>query len=270
MTAATALSRALRPARAAQYPGKEMAAEAVARPAWQAGAAQAVFRELPGIRAAAVAAEKNRTKAMAAETAQAPRAVRAGHPVRAARHSGEELPAEPVAPPASRAEAARASHRARVEAVPTTQPHARGMTAPAKSPRASRLARGGRPAPARRCPRSKPAAPAPQAETTTRLRTTGTEGITATATPQSSPAVHAVRAVRVGQGFRVEWAGRAGRAAQTARYRRKELAPGAGALRRLQAEAEAEAEQEAPGDSQAPPPMRAEAVAAEPQSFPAA
>ena len=71
-------------------------------------------------------------------------------------------------------------------------------------------------------------------------------------------------------------AARAGRPAQAARYLRMELAAGAGALRRLQAEAaafpaaEVEAGQEAQGDFQASPRMRAEAVATEPESFPVA
>ena len=211
---------------------------------------------------------------MAADTApaRARRMVRVRRPVRTARHPGKELTEEALALPAAW-EAARTSHRVRAEAVPAKRSRASGMTARTASPQESRLARVGRPAPALRYPQSKLSAQAVQAEAT-RLRITGTEGMTATAMPRSRRAVPAKRAVP------------AERPVPAARCLAKQLATEAVAIPRSQAKpvvlpqsqagaaalpvSEAEAEQEAGADSQTSPRLRAEALAAEPRRFPVA
>src|ERR1039458_4103214 len=143
---------------------------------------------------------------MAADTApaRARRMVRVRRPVRTARHPAKELAAEALALPAAR-EAARTSHRVRAEAVPAKRSRASGMRAPTASPQESRLARvggagagppdspkklaspgasglggGGRPARPLGYPKSKLSPRAVRAGAT-RLRITGTEGMTATA-----------------------------------------------------------------------------------------
>ena len=217
---------------------------------------------------------------MAADTApaRARRMVRVRRPVRTARHPAKELAAEALALPAAR-EAARTSHLARAEAVPAKRSRASGRTAPTASPQESRLARVGRPAPALRYPQSKLSAQAVQAEAT-RLRITGTEGMTATAMPRSR------RAVRVRRAERAKRAVPAERPVPAARCLAKQLATEAVALPRSQAKpvvlpqsqagaaalpvSEAEAEQEAGADSQTSPRLRAEALAAEPRRFPVA
>jgi len=91
-----------------------------------------------------------------------------------------ELQVQPASQAAARG-SARGSHRERAEAVRPERSHAKDMTEPAALPQASRPARA-RPAPALRCPRSKPAALAVQAEPAP-PRIKGTEGKTATAPP---------------------------------------------------------------------------------------